>query len=146
MEYLKKRGIIKQVKGNFGESLVVTGTYGNARGKQRYVNPTIYNQLLKTQLKDKLDEFFNSKKEIFSKNYKLIDKINSSRDNEVYYIFDYAIFETNYELKFLIELYNGDYCDKFKINFCKNNNIKLLRIKYDQFVNIEETLSCECVS
>ena len=73
--------------------------------------------------------------------------------------FDFVIFNKNNKIKFLIE-YDGEqhfkwikgwmtkeefktlqYHDRLKNEYCKNNNIKLLRIKYDVFDNIEEILN-----
>ena len=41
-----KSGILKQVRGNYGESLIVTGKFGSGRGKQRYCTPPKYNELM----------------------------------------------------------------------------------------------------
>ena len=145
MSYLISKNIIKQTHGNYGDNLVVIGKFSSGRRKQRYCTPPVYNQLLKLKKKDRLEQYFNLNNTIFSQNYRLegIDKI--------YYIFDYAVFEdeSRTKLKYLIEFYNGDYYDKFKIDSCSNNDIKLLRIKYDEFVNIEEVVNkvnSECVS
>ena len=145
MSYLISKNIIKQTHGNYGDNLVVIGKFSSGRRKQRYCTPPVYNQLLKLKKKDRLEQYFNLNNTIFSQNYRLegIDKI--------YYIFDYAVFEdeSRTKLKYLIEFYNGDYYDKFKIDSCSNNGIKLLRIKYDEFVNIEEVVNkvnSECVS
>jgi len=83
--------------------------------------------------------------------------------------FDFAIFDSNNNLKCLIE-YDGElhfnsfdyfggenkfkeqqYRDKIKNNYCKQNNIPLLRIPYWDFSNLEEILDKElkqlqCVS
>ena len=136
-KYLISKNIIHQKHGNYGESLVVIGKFSSGRRKQRYCTPPVYNLLLKLKKKDRLEQYFNLNNTIFSQNYRLegIDKI--------YYIFDYAIFEdeSRTKLKYLIEFYNGDYYDKFKVDSCSNNGFKLLRIKYDEFVNIEEVVN-----
>jgi len=54
MEYLISKDVLKQSKGNYGDQLVVTGKFGNGRGKQRYVNDNIYNQLLRLKQLDKI--------------------------------------------------------------------------------------------
>ena len=53
MSYLIKKGILKQFHGNYEENLIVTGKFGNGRGKQRYVTPFVYNYLLREKSKDK---------------------------------------------------------------------------------------------
>ena len=69
--------------------------------------------------------------------------------------FDFAIFNKGKKLKCLIE-YDGEFhfkkqykndgfekiqrYDKIKNNYCKNNNIKLIRIPYWKFDNIEQIL------
>ena len=42
--------------------------------------------------------------------------------------------------KTLLDLMNQHYIDNLKTQFCKNNNIKLIRIPYWEFNNIEEIL------
>jgi len=136
-KYLIQKNIIHQKHGNYGESLVVIGKFSSGRRKQRYCTPPVYNLLLKLKKKDRLEQYFNLNNTIFSQNYRL------TGINSIYYIFDYAVFEdeSRTKLKYLIEFYNGDYYDKFKVDSCSNNGIKLLRIKYDEFVNIEEVVN-----
>ena len=54
MDYLISKGALKQSKGNYGDQLVVTGKFGNGRGKQRYVNDPLYGYLLRLKEQDKL--------------------------------------------------------------------------------------------
>ena len=53
MDYLINCGILKQSHGNYGDQLVVTGKFSNARGKQRFTIDPTYNYLLRLQEKDK---------------------------------------------------------------------------------------------
>jgi len=55
MDYLIERNILKQTHGNYGDNLVVTGKFGNARGKTRYITTPVYNYLLRLQENDKQD-------------------------------------------------------------------------------------------
>jgi hypothetical protein len=62
MDYLIQRGILKQSHGNYKDyvgdkKIKVTGSYGNARGKTRYLTPILYSQLISSRNKDK--ENFN---------------------------------------------------------------------------------------
>lgn len=75
--------------------------------------------------------------------------------------FDFAIFDTNNNLAFLVEYdgvlhyksidwFGGDehlegtqYRDSIKTNYCKDNDISLLRIPYWEFDNIESILTKE---
>jgi len=136
-QFLISKNIISQKHGNYGESLIVIGKFSSKSRKQRYCTPPIYNLLLKLQKKDRLEKHFNQNNTIYTQNYRLIG-INS-----INYIFDYAVFEDKSmtKLKYLIEFYNSDYYDKFKVDSCSNNGVKLLRIKYDEFVNIEEVVN-----
>lgn len=48
--FLISKGILKLIKnGNYGDQLVITGKYGNGRGKQRYITTPTYNYLLRLQ-------------------------------------------------------------------------------------------------
>jgi len=58
MDYLIQKNILKQSHGNYKDyagdkKIVVTGSYGNARGKTRYLTPILYSQLIATRNKDK---------------------------------------------------------------------------------------------
>lgn len=53
MDYLIQKKILIQKRGNYGDNLIVTGKFGNGRGKQRYVTPFIHNKLLDLFKKDK---------------------------------------------------------------------------------------------
>jgi hypothetical protein len=58
MDYLIQKNILTQKHGNFldyagDKKIVVTGSYGNARGKTRYLTPILYSQLIVTRNKDK---------------------------------------------------------------------------------------------
>jgi len=56
MELIIERKIIKlNKKGNYGDSLVVTGKYGGKNKKQRYVTPSIYNKLLNSKYEELID-------------------------------------------------------------------------------------------
>ena len=55
MEYLISKGILKQTYGSYGDNLIVTGTYGNSRGKTRYVTTPIYNYLQRLKLEETSD-------------------------------------------------------------------------------------------
>ena len=55
MDYLILNLVLKQTHGNYGDNLVVTGKFGNSRGKQRFVTTPTYNYLLRLQEQDKLD-------------------------------------------------------------------------------------------
>jgi len=54
MDYLISKNILQQKHGNYGDQLVVTGKFGNGRGKQRYINDNIYSQLLRLKQLDKI--------------------------------------------------------------------------------------------
>jgi len=53
MSYLINLKILKLFHGNYGDSLVVTGKFGNARGKTRYITDPYYNYLLRLKQNDK---------------------------------------------------------------------------------------------
>lgn len=53
MSYLISRNIIQQNRGNYGESLIVTGKFGSGRNKQRFVTPFVYRKLLEFKNEDK---------------------------------------------------------------------------------------------
>ena len=55
MDYLISNLVLKQTHGNYGDNLVVTGKFGNARGKTRYITTPVYNYLLRLQENDKQD-------------------------------------------------------------------------------------------
>lgn len=68
MDSLIFKQILKQSKGNYGDNLIITGKFGNGRGKQRYVTDPTYNYLLRLQEKDKqdLDKVKDNQKYLFS--------------------------------------------------------------------------------
>lgn len=58
MTYLIDNGALKQSKGNYKDysgdkRLVVTGKYGNGRGKQRFAPTPLLNRLLELREKEK---------------------------------------------------------------------------------------------
>lgn len=55
MDYLIQKCVLKQTHGNYGDNLIITGKFGNGRGKQRYVTTPVYNYLLRLQEQDKHD-------------------------------------------------------------------------------------------
>jgi hypothetical protein len=55
MDYLIQKKILIQRKGTYGDNLIVTGKFGNGRGKQRYVTVPLYNYLLRLKEKDKIE-------------------------------------------------------------------------------------------
>ena len=55
-KYLIKKGVLKQSKGNFGDSLVVVNKQANKSKKSRFVTDPIYSYLLRLKEKDKLQE------------------------------------------------------------------------------------------
>lgn len=59
MTYLIQKNVIRQSKGTYGDSLVVTGKFGKGRGKQRYCIDPVYNYLLRLKLTDRLKIFFS---------------------------------------------------------------------------------------
>ena len=56
MDFLIEKNILKQSKGNFGDSLIVTGKFSSGRGKQRYITDPLYNYLLRLQSQEKMDK------------------------------------------------------------------------------------------
>jgi len=70
MDYLISNLVLKQTHGNYGDNLIVTGKFGNARGKQRFVTTHTYNYLLRLQEQDKLDvgNIKDNQKYMFSNN------------------------------------------------------------------------------
>lgn len=100
-------------------------------------------------------EYLQNKKIIFLQEYTFSDLL-SDKDNPLR--FDFAVFNKNNDLKFLIE-YDGEFHyqdiykdgsyelqklhDERKNQYCKENNIPLLRIPYWEFDNIEEILHKE---
>ena len=80
-------------------------------------------------------------------NYRFQDKIVKTKP------FDFKIYDKNicieydgqqhFHMQFdktLLDLMNQHYIDNLKTQFCKNKNIKLIRIPYWKFNNIEEIL------
>jgi len=59
MTYLIQKNVIRQSKGTYGDSLVVTGKFGKGRGKQRFCIDPVYNYLLRLKLTDRLKIFFS---------------------------------------------------------------------------------------
>jgi len=70
MDYLIERNILKQTHGNYGDNLVVTGKFGNARGKTRYITTPVYNYLLRLQENDKqdVDKIKDNQRYLFNNN------------------------------------------------------------------------------
>lgn len=70
MDYLISKGVLKQSHGNYGDNLIVTGKFGNGRGKTRYVTTPVYNYLLRLQEQDKQDinKVKDNQKYMFSNN------------------------------------------------------------------------------
>jgi len=82
MTYLIQKNILKQIHGNYGESLVVTGKYGSGRGKQRFCIDPVYNYLLRLKEKDRqelvdMDKVKDNQKYLFSGNSSVVS--NSER-------------------------------------------------------------------
>ena len=53
MDQLISNLVLKQTHGNYGDNLIVTGKFGNARGKTMYITTPVYNYLLRLQENDK---------------------------------------------------------------------------------------------
>ena len=70
MDYLIERNILKQTHGNYGDNLIVTGKFVNARVKTRYITTPVYNYLLRLQENDKqdIDKIKDNQKYLFSNN------------------------------------------------------------------------------
>jgi len=66
--FLIEKNILKQTKGSYGDSLVITGKFGNGRGKQRFVTTPTYNYLLRLQSQEKtdIDKVKDNQKYLFS--------------------------------------------------------------------------------
>jgi len=79
MQYLISRGVLKRSKGNYGDGLIVTGTYGNARGKTRFTTDPLYNYLTRLKQTDKDKQNINDVKE----NQKYLFSSNSSNSERV---------------------------------------------------------------
>lgn len=99
-----------------------------------------------------MQEYLTKQNIIFVKQYKFSDlKIN----NRNYLRFDFAIFNLDMSLKFLLEL-DGEYHyknirgeqyllhqqtnDEVKNNYCKEHNIKLIRIPYWEFEKMTQII------
>ena len=113
--------------------------------------------LRKTSLGEALiEQYLKSKNILFKKQFSFLNCI-SEKNAKLF--FDFAIFNKVNELKCLIE-YDGiqhyypidffggqeafEYlqkCDNIKNNFCKNNNIKLYRIKYTDKQSIDKIVA-----
>ena len=70
MDYLISNLVLKQTHGNYGDNLVVTGKFGNARGKTRYITTPVYNYLLRLQENDKqdVDKIKDNQRYLFNNN------------------------------------------------------------------------------
>ena len=70
MDYLILNLVLKQTHGNYGDNLIVTGKFGNARGKTRYITTPVYNYLLRLQENDKQDisKIKDNQRYLFSNN------------------------------------------------------------------------------
>ena len=77
MDYLIQKNILKQSHGSFKDyagdkKIKVTGSYGNARGKTRYLTPILYSQLIVARYKDKenfdISKVKDNQKYMFSSN------------------------------------------------------------------------------
>lgn len=70
MDYLIQSGILRQSRGNYGDSLVVTGKFSSKRGKQRYITDPVYNYLLKLKKQEilNLDKIKDNQRYMFSDN------------------------------------------------------------------------------
>jgi hypothetical protein len=47
--FLIEKGILKQSKGSYGDSLIIIGKFGSGLKKQRYITTPTYNYLLRLQ-------------------------------------------------------------------------------------------------
>ena len=79
MNYLINLKILKLFHGNYGDNLVVTGKFGNARGKTRYITDPYYNYLLRLKLNDKNKQSIADVKE--NQRYLFMDGSNSGTSN-----------------------------------------------------------------
>ena len=113
--------------------------------------------LRKTSLGEALiEQYLKSKNILFKKQFSFLNCIS---EKNAKLLFDFVIFNKENELKCLIE-YDGiqhyypidffggqeafEYlqkCDNIKNNFCKNNNIKLYRIKYTDKQSIDKIMA-----
>lgn len=75
MDYLISKNSLRQTKGNYKDPtgdkrIVVTGKYGNGRGKQRYAPTPLYNKLIELREKDKqefdIDKVKENQRYLFS--------------------------------------------------------------------------------
>jgi hypothetical protein len=142
MDYLIQKNILTQKHGNYksyagDKKIVITGSYGNARGKTRYLTDPLYNQLLISKLQDNINNYFQQRNFIYSQQY-------TAKQFNKTFSFDYVVYEDNTQstIKLLIEFYNEQKINQDKINYCNDNNIRLIRIKYDQVNHIEEIFKC----
>jgi len=55
MDYMILKKILKQSKGNYGDSLVVVNKQGSGREKQRYITDPLYNLLLRLKSQEKVN-------------------------------------------------------------------------------------------
>ena len=74
-KYLINLKILKLLHGNYGDSLVVTGKFGNARGKTRYITDSYYNYLLRLKLNDKNKQTIDDVKE--NQRYLFMDSMDN---------------------------------------------------------------------
>jgi len=70
MDYLISNLVLKQIHGDYGDNLIVTGKFGSGKKKQRFVTTPTYNYLLRLQENDKLDinKIKDNQKYLFSNN------------------------------------------------------------------------------
>lgn len=86
MDYLIKKGALRQQKGNFGEDLIVTGKFSIGRRKQRFLTTPMYNYLLRLKEKDKqglvlnlnLDKVKSNQRYLFSSGNLVRDSVSVS--------------------------------------------------------------------
>lgn len=67
--FLIEKGILKLIKnGTYGDQLIVTGKFGNGRGKQRFITTPTYNYLLRLQEQKvtDIDKVKDNQKYLFS--------------------------------------------------------------------------------
>ena len=76
MDYLISNLVLKQIHGDYGDNLIVTGKFGSGKKKQRFVTTPTYNYLLRLQENDKLDinKIKDNQKYLFSKSNNNKDK------------------------------------------------------------------------
>ena len=75
MNYLINLKILKLFHGNYGDNLIVTGKFGNARGKTRYITDPYYNYLLRLKQNDKNKQTIDNVKD--NQRYLFMDGMDS---------------------------------------------------------------------